>query len=278
MIRARQCVGLLALPDEVLGIVLAYGDLGARFTCVAASSPLRDAQDRLSPAHEHKLLVRDFPILKPLLDANKTLAPAALYRRQVKLFDEDSATEQPPTLNLDAYAFYLELELILEGNANETIYVGTGTLGAFSDSDPAATVSFPIPDDIWSRANETHGVISASRAAATGPRTIDIKISVMASRTRGGSVECVRVCQGYIQDNDDGNYFFGSCAIPVATRLERAFSSALHLDMQPGCYTIWYGPSPGAQKNRLAVCLNWRGGDEMTIDEAHHMLEFVNWA
>ena len=120
--RARRRGGLLALPDELLGIVLSYGDLGARFTCVASSSQLRDAQDRLSPAHEHKLLVRLFPILKPLLDANKTLAPAVVYRRQMNLFHEDSPPLPAPTV-LDAYTFYLEVELQPH---KETIYVGTG--------------------------------------------------------------------------------------------------------------------------------------------------------
>mmetsp|Transcript_5274 Transcript_5274/g.15540 ORF Transcript_5274/g.15540 Transcript_5274/m.15540 type:complete len:277 (-) Transcript_5274:34-864(-) len=274
MIRARQCVGLLALPDEVLGIVLAYGDLGARFTCVPSSSQLRDAQDRLSPAHEHKLLVRLFPILKPLLDANKTLAPAVVYRRQMNLFHEDSPPLPAPTV-LDAYTFYLELQLqphVLSAAA--TIYVGTGTLGEFSPTDSGATVSFPIPHDIWSQANE-HLEYGGH-----------IRIHVMASRARGGLLECARISSGDVEDN--GQYtvdFRMDQSIPVSPSYTRFLQTTARVtDVDGECdatsYAIWFGPAAADfHVDVLTLCLRWTGDiGDMTMDEACGMLEFLDWA
>ena len=55
---------LSLLPEDLLGAVLAFGDLRARYVGVTACAFLRDARARISPAHEHALLTRRFPILK----------------------------------------------------------------------------------------------------------------------------------------------------------------------------------------------------------------------
>ena len=78
--------GLLGLPEDVLGAVLAFGDLRARFVGVAACTLLRDAHARMSPVHEHALLLRRFPILKTVLSSGSTLSPRELYLSQMRLF------------------------------------------------------------------------------------------------------------------------------------------------------------------------------------------------
>ena len=260
--RARRHVGLLALPDDLLAETLSYGDLRARFTCVAACSQLRDAQDRLSPAHEHRLLVREFPILKPLLDANKTLAPASVYRSQRKLFHSVFTPDEPITPMEDAYTFYAEVELLLNGDALETIYVGKGTLGTYFDTSLSAAVSFPIPADIWSRQNY---------------RGDDIRITVMVSRARGGFVDCARLFRGDLEDSDGNSYYFGSHVVQYSPAAVCFKSTAWPMEeLDTTCHVVWYGPdSPHTHK--ISVLLERNHESEMTVDQARHMLEFIDW-
>ena len=62
--RARH---VLALPEDVVGTILAFGKLRARYACVVSCTDLRDGHARLAPAHEHSLLKRRFPILRTVL-------------------------------------------------------------------------------------------------------------------------------------------------------------------------------------------------------------------
>ena len=275
--RARRRVGLLALPDEVLGVVLAYGDLRARFTCVAASSPLRDAHERLSPAHEHKLLARAFPMLKPLLDANKTLAPGDVYKSQRQLFHEDSPPEEAPTVTPGAYTFYLEVELHQLPFHSESLYVGTGTLGVFDPSDWGATVSFPIPADIWSQAR---GHLDTSQQYGLAR----VNIRVMASRARGGLVECAQLFTGDITRDDHLTFESDSQAIQISPTARRLLETTARFTVGEGdmeACAIWFGPaSPDiVLAEVLTLCLQWSGeiGD-MRVDEAKRMFEFLDWA
>ena len=253
---ARRRVGLLSLPDELVSLVLAYGDLRARFACVAASSQLRDAQGRMSPAHEHRLLVRQFPILKPLLDANKTLAPAEIYRSQQKMFHSELTQEDPMRTPMDAYTFYVEVK-IKAGNRIETIYVGAGTLGTIS-----ATVSFPIPAEIWARQHDEADIE-------------DIKISAMVSRAIGGSVECAHLFQGDYEDGDGTSYFiFGSHPVPSSPAAACLQSAA---DCETTSYAVWLAPE-SPHTHEISVRLEWNHEHEMTVVQARHMLEFLDWS
>ena len=273
----RRRVGLLALPDEVLQVVLSFGDLRARFTCVAASSPLRDAQERLSPAHEHKLLVRRFPMLKPLLDANKTLAPAAIFRGQQKLFR--STPEEPTAPTMNAYTFHLEVELVGHQPETTILHVATGILGEFSDDDPGAAVSFSIPANIWSRAREHMEFIDAN----VGMR--NVRMRAMVSRTSEGFVECARIYHGMIEEDAGSSYSFPSQnvpCLPAFTRTKRAMARVLHNDFGTQCYAYWYGPSlvQTSLRSTLQVCFEWNGhveNTDMTVDETKSMFEQFDW-
>ena len=266
--RARQHrVGLLALPDELLSAVLSCGDLRARFTCVAAASLLRDAQERMSPAHEHKLLIQRFPILKPLLLANSTLAPADVFRSQ--LFHSRIPKPMTPTVNMDEYTFHVEVELVrrkTDRRKTETIYVGTGTLGAVDDSYPSAAVSFQIPQGVWSKASDA--VVNQNNYYNE-----DIKISVMASRARGGVVECARVYQGIIEEIEaKKNFFFYPQPIPCSPALTR-LKTRVHHGIDMISYAVYL-----ADRETLFLCLQFDDDTDMDVDEAKSMLDFFNWA
>ena len=73
---AERGVGLLAVPDELLDIILGYSDLRTRFVAATTSHQFCDSIVCLSPRLEYQLVRKKFPLLATALDADRSHAPA----------------------------------------------------------------------------------------------------------------------------------------------------------------------------------------------------------
>ena len=205
---------LLALPEEVLGALLAFGDLRARYVGVVACASLRDAHARISPAHEHKLLARRYPILKTILSPGSTLSPRELYMSHERLFAAEPRPRIQTPVDMDKYSFSLELEIRWAGHAGdepnfESIYAGTGGLVRYRDRLDVlgGAFTFDIPSGVW-----RHATMVCAQGALIRARVMAVR------RSEEGRVECARLYQGYSDVIPDAYP-----DVPTAATDDRAF-------------------------------------------------------
>ena len=196
---------LVALPEDVLDAVLAFGNLRARFACVAATRQLRDGHARLSPDHERTLVLLHYPLLAVALQGSPTtLAPRELFLSQQQAFHVPNANRQTiaaPKWREGAYTFALELLMtkptasqvpIDESTIHFTLYAGTASL-----ENGSSTLEFEIPEGVWERAQPL--IVSETQ-------WVSCRAQLMVIRRDGGIIERARLYNGdlsFEQDEDD---------------------------------------------------------------------------
>ena len=151
-------VGRLGLPADVLATVLGYSDLREVAACAAASSELKRGLASLPPGFERSLVIRRFPILSVVEDAQaeSTTTPRDLFR----LFcEQPSRAHISPTTTLRDYGFLLEIELrdkavtefystqFNQCMSRESLFLGTGLL---REGEPSV-IEFRPPRSVFAR-------------------------------------------------------------------------------------------------------------------------------
>jgi len=188
--------GRLGLPEDVLGAVLQFGDLRARFACVAVSTELRDGHARLSPDHEHKLILSHFPLLSAALQGSSTtLAPRELFLSQAQAFDFDPVNYgrlAPPKWREDAYTFALQSSmtkpvsdprLLDRSVVYHSVWAGTASRGF-------TTLEFDLPEDVWER---THALMVSETQWA------HCRAQLMVIRRNRSFIERARLYDGHLK-------------------------------------------------------------------------------
>jgi len=93
-------VGLLAVPDELLDIILGFSDLSTRFAAVQTSHQFSGSVARLSPQLEYRALRKRFPLLAIVMDADPAHAPTAPRELFLRLLHFDKNGESMDGLRL----------------------------------------------------------------------------------------------------------------------------------------------------------------------------------
>ena len=194
--RPRPASGLQAFPEDVLGGIVSFVDLPMRFTCVVACRALRDAAAKLSPRLEHALVLKKFPLLRPVVESPQGApAPRDLFRT-FSGFGGERPPGPEPTETLDAYTLLLELYVVNNhSDEKKSVFVGTATLA------PEATThtpsfNFTIPGSVWEEVDDlTNGAWN-------------LKARVVAMRRVGGRLQFADLFCGGVDDwEDDGCVF-----------------------------------------------------------------------
>ena len=219
---AERGVGLLAVPDELLDIILGYSDLRTRFVAATTSHQFSDSIARLSPRLEYQLVRKKFPLLATALDADRSHAPAEpreLYRMYSRFFDgaEDEAVpEAVPTTALDDYTLTAELELVhTSTNAKESIFVGLGTVDTTNTA--GAAFEFAVPRGLYTNVEDR----------INDGEQITERMKIVATRRVGGRLQHAKLYDGNPDDGDVDLTYYEIDYLPKARGSPYSPSTAL---------------------------------------------------
>ena len=282
--------GRLGLPEDVLGAVLQFGDLRARFACVCSTRELKEGHARLSPEHERKLILRRFPLLAAAVQGSATTrSPRELFLSQAQLFDALRGRRDipPPTWGQDAYTFCLELEMTEPTTEDESvtrqevffsIYAGTSSRGF-------ETLEFEIPEGVWERFHPL--AVSPTEYIAGRGR-------LMVIRRNGSFLERAPLYDGTIEafDDQDNSFEFDLTPWPskedAAIEWVREVNRNLDLACEPDLLVRWHADSLDDANDggsTLAATFRWFHGsgqrdfDDMDSDEILQLLQhYVAWS
>jgi len=205
-------VGRLGLPADVLATVLGYSDLREVAACAATSSELKRGLASLSPGFERSLVIRRFPILSVVEDAQaeSTTTPRDLFR----LFcEQPSRAHISPTTTLRDYGFLLEIELrdkavtefgstqFNQCMSRESLFLGTGLL---REGEPAL-IQFRPPRSVFARVSALARDSAGNLLATSGPH---VHFRVMATRRGVQGLQLARLHRGPARLNRHGNFCF----------------------------------------------------------------------
>ena len=208
---AEQAVGLgHGLPDAILVEVLNFCGLREFGACTAASEGLRRGLSRLSPALEHRLVMRRFPMLAVTFegtDATDLPPPRELVESQARLFRRPRPSPLTSIRTLEDYAFVLEVEV----SHLPAYWAGKGSL--FTHASRGWGFKFDIPKEIFERSCDAweFGYSQNVNIMATRRSSEGIQ------RTRLGSGDADDIVDGEAYDYSGTFLFDNLNRIPVAT-------------------------------------------------------------
>ena len=274
--RPRTASGLQAFPEDVLGAIIAFVDLPMRFTCVVACRALRDAAAKLSPRLEHALVLKKFPLLRPVVESPQGApAPRDLFRTFSGFGGERPGPE--PTETLDAYTLLLELYVVNNhSDEKKPVFVGTATL-APEAATHTPSFNFTIPGSVWEEVDDlTNGAWN-------------LKARVVAMRRVGGRLQFADLFCGGVDDWEDDGCVFEYLNMPSnyenkGLDWQIRQNDAHDMYCQPELRLYWNCEPDrfSVRMSRLEVLFAFwteNGTEEMSLTDACLCLEhYVGWS
>ena len=275
--RPRTASGLQAFPEDVLGAIIAFVDLPMRFTCVVACRALRDAAAKLSPRLEHALVLKKFPLLRPVVESPQGApAPRDLFRT-FSGFGGERPPGPEPTETLDAYTLLLELYVVNNhSDEKKSVFVGTATL-APEAATHTPSFNFTIPGPVWEEVDDlTNGAWR-------------LKARVVATRRVGGRLQFADLFCGGVDDWEDDGCVFEYLNMPSnyenkGLDWQIRKNDAHDMYCQPELRLYWNCEPDrfSVRMSRLEVLFAFwteNGTEEMSLTDACLCLEhYVGWS
>ena len=275
--RPRTASGLQAFPEDVLGAMIAFVDLPMRFTCVVACRALRDAAAKLSPRLEHALVLKKFPLLRPVVESPQGApAPRDLFRT-FSGFGGERPPGPEPTETLDAYTLLLELYVVNNhSDEKKSVFVGTATL-APEAATHTPSFNFTIPGSVWEEVDDlTNGAWN-------------LKARVVAMRRVGGRLQFADLFCGGVDDWEDDGCVFEYLNMPSnyenkGLDWQIRKNDAHDMYCQPELRLYWNCEPDrfSVRMSRLEVLFAFwteNGTEEMSLTDACLCLEhYVGWS
>ena len=275
--RPRTASGLQAFPEDVLGAIIAFVDLPMRFTCVVACRALRDAAAKLSPRLEHALVLKKFPLLRPVVESPQGApAPRDLFRT-FSGFGGERPPGPEPTETLDAYTLLLELYVVNNhSDEKKSVFVGTATL-APEAATHTPSFNFTIPGSVWEEVDDlTNGAWN-------------LKARVVAMRRVGGRLQFADLFCGGVDDWEDDGCVFEYLHMPSnyenkGLDWQIRQNDAHDMYCQPELRLYWNCEPDrfSVRMSRLEVLFAFwteNGTEEMSLTDACLCLEhYVEWS
>ena len=276
-VRPRTASGLQAFPEDVLGAVISFADLPMRFSCVVACRALRDAAAKLSPRLEHALVLKKFPLLRPVVESPQGApAPRDLFRT-FSGFGGERPPGPEPTETLDAYTLLLELYVVNNhSDEKKSVFVGTATL-APEAATHTPSFNFTIPGSVWEEVDDlTNGAWN-------------LKARVVAMRRVGGRLQFADLFCGGVDDWEDDGCVFEYLHMPSnyenkGLDWQIRKNDAHDMYCQPELRLYWNCEPDrfSVRMSRLEVLFAFwteNGTEEMSLTDACLCLEhYVGWS
>ena len=205
-------IASLGLPADVLDVILKYSDLRTRYAAVHVCHEFCDSYERLSPQLEFGLLLKRFPLLGTVMEAEvaaRGLATVQNFKQEVReLFrtysrfeDDDEVTpELVPTVGLDAYTLALELEVNGPGPSKRSLFVGTGRVDDASENDKAM-YKFEVDEGIVAEVDDLD-------------QPLRLRARIIATRRKGDRIQHAKLFCGQEEDGDPDFVSFGFQNLP----------------------------------------------------------------